>query len=345
MTIQALTPEAIRQVREIASQVFQEHSRDLVRNWEHRFQTAWAAQPAPVPDWVETTLRELAEAQKRTEERVAELIEAQERTELRVEELAEAQKRTEERVEELAEAQKRTELRVEELAEAQKHAEERLTRLEATVAELAEAQKHTEEQIALLVATQRKFEERLSRVEHRLDGVEDRLERVEHRLDGVERRLDGVEHRLDGVERRLGGVEHRLGVLDNALGVDTEVDAQDTVMYVLEQKGYRCLERPRALDLDGEVDIVLPAETPEGERVWVLVEAKARARLKELRRWHRRLHSPGFVRQLEEQGITPPFLFYLFGLRVYRIVENEAQNLGLGVLDPNGERVEPTLLR
>jgi len=48
---------------------------------------------------------------------VRELAEAQKRTEIRVEELAEAQKRTEIRVEELAEAQKRTEIRVEELAE------------------------------------------------------------------------------------------------------------------------------------------------------------------------------------------------------------------------------------
>ncbi|MGB9710302.1 MAG: hypothetical protein ACPLZA_02235 [Thermodesulfovibrio sp.] len=55
------------------------------------------------------TQKELAEAQKRTEQRVEELAEAQKRTEQRLEELAEAQKRTEQRVEELAEAQKRTE--------------------------------------------------------------------------------------------------------------------------------------------------------------------------------------------------------------------------------------------
>ena len=52
---------------------------------------------------------ELAQAQKRTEERVEELAQAQKRTEERVEELAQAQKRTEQRVEELAQAQKRTE--------------------------------------------------------------------------------------------------------------------------------------------------------------------------------------------------------------------------------------------
>ncbi len=67
---------------------------------------------------------------------VKELAEAQKRTELRVEELAEAQKRTGSRMEELAEAQKRTESRMEELTEAQK--------------ELTEAQKETQYQVQAL---------------------------------------------------------------------------------------------------------------------------------------------------------------------------------------------------
>ena len=75
-----------------------------------------------------------------------------------VAELAQAQKRSEERltrlervVEELAQAQKRTEQRVEELAQAQKRSEERLTRLERVVEELAQAQKRTEEVVQKLV--------------------------------------------------------------------------------------------------------------------------------------------------------------------------------------------------
>ncbi len=60
---------------------------------------------------------------------VRDLAEAQKRTEVKVEELAEAQKRTEIKVEELAEAQKRTEIKVEELAEAQKKTEEEIRKL------------------------------------------------------------------------------------------------------------------------------------------------------------------------------------------------------------------------
>ena len=85
-----------------------------------------------------------------------------------VRELAEAQKRTEARVEELAEAQKRTEARVEELAEAQKRTEARLETLTARVEELAEAQKRTDAQIAALVERMDKFQTTQERMEKRL---------------------------------------------------------------------------------------------------------------------------------------------------------------------------------
>ena len=71
-----------------------------------------------------------------------------------VNELAEAQKRSEERL-------TRLEVTVAELAEAQKRSEERLTRLEATVAELAEAQKRTEDALAQLTLRHDELHERL----------------------------------------------------------------------------------------------------------------------------------------------------------------------------------------
>ncbi len=98
-------------------------------------------------------VKDLAEAQKRTEIKVEELAEAQKRTEIKVEELAEAQKRTEikvgnltDRVEELAEAQKRTEIKVEELAEAQIRTEEELHTL-------IQDHKETRRQLGGLAAT------------------------------------------------------------------------------------------------------------------------------------------------------------------------------------------------
>ena len=98
-------------------------------------------------------VKELAQAQKQTEQRVKELAQAQKETEKRMatlekrmEELAQAQKRTEQRVEELAQAQKRTEERVEELAQAQKRTEEELHKL-------IQEHRKTREQVGGLSAT------------------------------------------------------------------------------------------------------------------------------------------------------------------------------------------------
>jgi DNA repair exonuclease SbcCD ATPase subunit len=116
---------------------------------------------------------------------VAELAQAQKRTEERVEELAQAQKRAEERlgrleiaVEELARAQKRTEERVEELAQAQKRAEERLGRLEIAVEELARAQKRTEERVEELARAQKRTEERVEELAQAQKRTEEMMQKL-----------------------------------------------------------------------------------------------------------------------------------------------------------------------
>jgi plasmid maintenance system antidote protein VapI len=94
----------------------------------------------------------LAEAQGRTEARVAELAEGQQRLADAQERLTDAQGRTESRVAELAEgqqrlteAQGRTEARVAELAEGQQRLTEAQGRTEARMAELAEGQQRLTE--------------------------------------------------------------------------------------------------------------------------------------------------------------------------------------------------------
>src|SRR6266852_3417442 len=81
------------------------------------------------------------------------LTEAQTRTEARMEELATAQTRTEARMEELATAQTRTEVRMEELGIAQTRTEARLDRLTVAVEALAQAQARTQEGVTLFRRT------------------------------------------------------------------------------------------------------------------------------------------------------------------------------------------------
>ena len=98
-------------------------------------------------------VRELAEAQRRTEERLEQLS-------IRVDQLAEAQRRTEEpleqlalRVDQLSIRLDQLSIRVDQLAEAQRRTEERLEQLALRVDQLAEAQRRTEERLDALAET------------------------------------------------------------------------------------------------------------------------------------------------------------------------------------------------
>jgi hypothetical protein len=113
-------------------------------------------------DALRAVVQELAEAQRRTEQRVGELVEAQRRTEQRVDSL-------EVKVAELTEAQRRTEQHIRELVEAQRRTEQRVDRLEVKVAELIEAQRRTEEAIKNLIEVQLRFEEKLQQFQIRQD--------------------------------------------------------------------------------------------------------------------------------------------------------------------------------
>lgn len=146
-----VTKEEFKELRDIVKELAQAQ-----KHTEQKIKELTEAQKQ-----TEQRVKELAQAQKETEKRMAtlekrmeELAQAQKRTEQRVEELAQAQKRTEQRVEELAQAQKRTEQRVEELAQAQKRTEER-------VEELAQAQKRTEEELHKLIQEHRKTREQV----------------------------------------------------------------------------------------------------------------------------------------------------------------------------------------
>ena len=226
-----------------------------------------------------------------------------------------------------------------------KRTEQRFDRLETALADLAAAQQRTEERVEELAAAQQRTEERVEELAAAQKRTEERVEELAAAQQRTEEQVTQLAATQRGILERLDVLDHRVGLIGDLLGIEAEGEAQEVLTYVLEQKGYRLLEAPYALDVDGEVDVVMQAETPDDQQVWVLVEVKARARLKELRRWSGRLHDATFQQRLAEAGVTKPFLPYFFGLRVYQIVDEEADRLGIGVLDPNGERVTPALLR
>ncbi|MFN3743055.1 MAG: hypothetical protein ACK4VW_10390, partial [Anaerolineales bacterium] len=260
------------------------------------------------------SVRELIEAQKRsdqrieeivrrTDERFAELAEAQKRTDQRLEELA---RRTDERFAELAEAQKRTEQRVEELAEAQKRTEQR-------VEELAEAQKRTEQRVEELAEAQKRTEQR----------VEELAE--------AQKRTD---EKVDRLASELGG-------LKNLIGASLEDEASAVLEWVIRKKGYRILSPPVNLAVNGEVDVILRAQDKEGKTITVVLESKARMSQKDVVRWVQRMRSSGFRKRLAKAGYDAPYLVYVHGIRVDGPAQEAAKGFGIGVLKGEGEVLAP----
>ncbi len=273
---------------------------------------------------LENAVIALAEAQKRTEQRIGELTEAQQRAEQRltrledsIAELVEWQKRTEQRltrleesVAELVEWQKRTEGRLErlesivaELAEAQKRAEQRLTRLEKSVAELVEWQKRTEQRINELTEAQQRTEQRLERLESIVTELAEAQKRTEEELHQL-----AAAHRV--TRERLEGLS-------------------DTVGYTLEDRAFRSLPnllRQHGVEVEGrlvrryvrvrgrERQVNIYGHGRRGETpVLILGEAKVRPSRREIDRFLR------LVKQLEDQEgreAVPLFVAYDFPPRI-----------------------------
>jgi hypothetical protein len=192
---------------------------------------------------LKAVVRDLAEAQKRTESRIEELAEAQKRTEerlgvltARVDSLAEAQKRTETRVEELAEAQKRTETRVEELAAAQKRTEQR-------VEELAQAQKRTEQRVEELAEAQKRTEERLGVLTDRVDSLAQAQKRTELQLVAL------AKSQQEGF--RLFGL--RMDALFSRSGSRAEAAFREGIREIVREAGYT-VEAYQGQDPEGYIN-------------------------------------------------------------------------------------------
>ena len=313
------------QIEEIARRIVAEEMEGLRREVlrEMREQAAYG----PGMEQVGAILRELAQSHARAEGRLAgveaaleTLARAQVRTEeefRRYREASEARfARIEAALDRLAEAQARTE---EEFRQYREASEARFARIEAALDRLTEAQARTEERVTRL-------EEAIARLTEAQARTEERLAKLEMAVE-----------RLAAAQEQMA---RQLGALSNLLGADLEVDAEEVLAHVMRQKGYRPVGPPYPMEVDGEIDVAVLLESPEGTPIWALIEVKARLRKGDVERWSKRLRDPEFLRRLAGVRIEPPYLPYAFGLRVYPDAEDLAREMGIGVLDSRGERAE-----
>ncbi len=272
-------------------------------------------------------VRELTEAHRRAEERLS-------RLEAAVAELTEAHRRAEER---LAKAEER-------LA----GVEERLSRLEAVVAELAEAHRRAEERLAKAEERLAGVEERLSRLEAVVAELAEAQRRTEARVEELaeaQRRTEARVEELAEAQRRteeqVAKIDSRLNRWEAFLSLTVEDEAADVLRVVMERKGYRVCGPPVYWRPDGDIDVILPVEDPEGNRLHAVLEAKARPTWRAVEDWANRMRSEGFRSRLARNGWEGPYLIYLYGMRPDVSAEDAARRFGIGLLNPRGEIVPP----
>ncbi len=200
---------------------------------------------------------------------------------------------------------------VRQLAEIQRELAEAQRRTEQRVEELAEAQRRTEQRVEELAQAQRELAEAQRRTEQRVEEL---------------------------AQARLGSA---VGELQRAFGATVEEEAASVVEVVLRRKGYRILHPPYSLALDGEVDVILPLETPEGEKMWAIVEAKARLSRRDVLAWAQRMRSAEWHRRLAEKGCQGPYLVYAYSIRADLGAQELAEKEGIGLLRSDGEILAP----
>lgn len=319
--------EAIRRIEQAVAELA-----ELQRRADERFE-AFRAEMQEGNRELRETIRQLREAQHRADEQMAEFREAQRRMDERLAALSES---TEQRFLELREAQQRTDERLAALnetteqrfAEARQHTDEQVASLrEWAEQRFAEARKHADEQVASL-----------------RDWAEQRFaEARQHTDEQVASLRNWAEQRFERLESRVDNLYSEVGRLTNVIGASLEEEAQASVSTLMRQKGYKAPVEgyPVRLDGVGEIDVVLPVESPEGEKLTVVAESKARLSRRAVIDWANRMASPDFRRRWKEAGVPGPYLVYTYAIRVDPASLDAAREVGIGVMSGRGILVEP----
>ncbi len=277
------------------------------------------------------SIRELAEAQARTEERLQKYQEASEARFARIEAA----------LDRLAEAQARTE---EEFRQYRESSEARFARIEAALDRLAEAQARTEEGF-------RQYRESSEARFTRIEAALDRLAEAQARTEAQVRELSEAQARTEAqvrelaeaqarTERKVDKLARQVGGLSETVGGDIEDIAYIVIHRVLQrEKGWQVGELKRVWqNWDGrkrEVNIFGEARDPARpeQRIWIVGEAKHNLTMREVEKFARTVD---MARRNLEGEIFPVCFCY----RARPEVQERIRELGFHIVFSYGELVE-----
>lgn len=203
--------------------------------------------------------------------------------------------------------------------------------------ELAEAQKRTEDELQALAR-------RVEGLTQRVDDLAAQVQALTKRVDDLTVQLQALAVRFEELTGQVQSLARRVDRLGARLGVETERQGRARLAEVLRRKGFRLLEPILAIARGPlEVDGLARVETPDGRRLWVLLEATERLFPRNVSRFIRKLRHPALTAYLRAEDPTAEAVLpYLYGTTVYRHSLTGAQEAGIGILtDPVGEVIEP----
>ncbi len=121
------------------------------------------------------------------------------------------------------------------------------------------------------------------------------------------------------------------------------VEAPTSIPALLRRQGYTApkADYPVSIDSVGEVDVVLPVTSPQGEQLTVVAEIKLRLGERAVIDWANRMRSEEFRCRLREAGVPGPYLVYMYAIRVDPAAIEQAHAEGVGVMSGRGILVEP----
>lgn len=224
--------------------------------------------------------------------------------------------------------------------------------------ELAEAQKRTEDELQALARrveglTQRvddlaaqvqALTKRVDDLTKRVDDLAAQVQALTKRVDDLTVQLQALAVRFEELTGQVQSLSRRVDRFGARLGVETERQGRARLAEVLQRKGFRLLEPILAIARGPlEVDGLARVETPDGRRLWVLLEATERLFPRNVSRFIRKLRHPALTAYLRAEDPTAEAVLpYLYGTTVYRHSLAGAQEAGIGILtDPVGEVIEP----
>ncbi len=236
-------------------------------------------------------IKELAEAQSRTEERLRELAEAQSRTDERLRELAEAQARTERRLEELAEAQARSEDERKGLRRAVVNLTEAQSRTDERLRELAEAQARTERRLEELAEAQARTERRLEELAEAQARSEDEIKELRRAIVNLTEAQSRTEEEIRKLYGSLGDVRRDLGGLARSVSYALENEAYKKLpVFLKERYGIEVLEKMIRFEIDDEEINLFARGRKNGESIIIVGESVMKfTRLREIKPLERKV--------------------------------------------------------